>query len=248
MPSAFNDATIGLRTRSGPDHGSPPLRPKRASSRTRKPAPAFRLPLTISESSTPVGVTKSVSFQSNRKKSQAVNPLHALLREKELEDKRGTSCAALRLAEEAARKGSREALIGSDDEFDTMNRLHLADEKAAWKAVHESRKSTSPSGPSDVEDFTIGDRESKMLGAGAGEAINKILVGDKDGKGKERARDMDQKMTLGVSLWTQPSDEDMEVDSMSISPLLGHPILTRLNGLLQSGGMCLLNVRIRSQG
>lgn len=248
MPPTPNDTTTGLRTPRASDRSSPPLRPVRASTRTRKLASAFRLPLTIAESSTSVGVTKSVSFPLNRKKSQAMNPLHALLREKELEDKRGTSCAALRLAEEAVRQSSREASVGSDEESATMKRLHLADEQAAWKAVHESRKSTTPVDSSDVEDFTIGDRESKMLGAVAGKAINKILAGDKGNKGKERAQNMDQKMTLGVSLWIQPSDEDMEVDSMSIPPLSGHPILACLDGFLKSGGMWLPSTRIWSLG
>ncbi|KAG8213862.1 hypothetical protein J3R82DRAFT_10606 [Butyriboletus roseoflavus] len=246
VPSTFDDATIDFRTRRVPDHSSPPLRPTRVSSRTRKPAPAFRLPLTISESSISVSVTKSASFPSNRRKSRAMNPLHALLREKELEDKRGTSCAALRLAEEAIRQGSLEASIGSDDEFDTMKRLRLTDEKAAWKAVHESRKSISPAGPSDVEDLAVGDHESKMLGAVAGEAINKILAGDKDSKGKEKARDMEQNMTLGVSLWIQSSDEDMEVDSMSISPLLGHPVLISLDGFFKNGDDSLMDLILRA--
>ncbi|KAF8554699.1 hypothetical protein OG21DRAFT_1508593 [Imleria badia] len=234
VPSTFGDATIGRRTCGTPDHSSPP-RPTRTSARTRKPAAAFRLPVTIAGSSTSVGDTKSGSLPPNRKKSQAMNPLHALLREKDLEVKRGTSCAALRLAEEAMKEGSRDASIGSDDEFDTMNQLRLADEQAAWKAVHESRKSTSPVGPSDVEDFTIGDRESKMLGAVAGEAINKILAGDKDGKGKEKVQNTDQKLTLAFRLWIQSSEEDMEVDPMSISPLSGHPMLSCLDGYLRSG-------------
>ena len=172
-----------------------------------------------------------------------MNPLHALLREKELEDRRGTSCAALRLAEAAIREGSREA---SDDEYDAMNQLRLADEQAAWRAVHESRKSTSPVGSSDVDDFTIGDRESKMLGAVAGEAINKILAGNKDRKGKERAQNTDQRMASGVPLWIQSSDGDMDVDSMPIPPLSGHPILTCLGGFLRSGGMHLLSTQIWS--
>lgn len=236
-PSTFEDATIGLRTRRAPDRSSPPLRPTRTSARTRKPAQAFHLPLTIAESSTSVGVTNSVSFPSNRKKSQAINPLHALLREKELEDKRGTSSAALRLAEEAVRQSSRKSLVGSDDESDIIRQSRFADEQAAWKAVYESRKSTSLVSPNDVEDFTVGGRESKMLGAVVGEAINKILAGDKDGKGSEKARNMDQKMILDVSLWIQPSEEDMEVDSMSIPSLSGHPILIHLDGFLKSGGM-----------
>lgn len=244
MPSSFDDTTTSLRTRRTSDRSSPPLRPTRASVRTRKPAPAFHLPLTIAESSTSVGVTKSASFPLNRKKSQATNPLHALLREKELEDKRGTSWAALRLAEEAVRQSSCEASVGFDDESDTMKRLCLADEQAAWKAVHESRKSTSPPNPSDAEGFTIGDRESKMLGAVAGEAINKILAGDKDNKGKEKAENMGQKMTLGISLWIQPSNEDMEIDSMSIPPLSGHPILGCLDDCLKSGGMLVPSTQI----
>lgn len=166
-----------------------------------------------------------------------MNPLRALLREKELEDKRGASCAALRLAEEAIKEGPRHAPIGSDDEIDTKDQLRLSDEQAAWKAVHESRKSTSPIGPSDVEDFIIGDRESKMLGVVAGEAINKILVGDKDGKGKERVQNIDQKMTSDFRLWIQTPDEDMEVDPVSIPHLSGHPILTCLDDFLTSDGM-----------
>lgn len=235
MPSTFDDTTTGPRTRRASDRSSPLLRSTRASAKTRKPA-AFHLPLTIAESSTFTGVKKSASFPLNRKKSQAMNPLYALLREKELEDKRGTSSAALRLAEEAVRQNSREASVNSDEESDTLKRSRLTDERAAWKAVRESRKSTSPGDSSDVEDFTIGDRESKMLGAVAGEAINKILAGDKDSKGKERAQDMEQNMTLGVSLWIRPSNEDMEVDPMSIPPLSGHPILACLDDSLKSGG------------
>ena len=246
MPPTPNSAIIGRRTRRTPDRRLPSLRLTRTSARTHKPGAAFYLPTTIAESSKSVGVTNSRSFPPNRKKSQAMNPLHALLREKELQDKRGTSCAALRLAEEAIREGSREASIGSDDESDTMNQLRLADEQAAWKAVHESRKSTSSVGPSDVEDFTVGDRESKMLGVVSGEAINKILAGDKVRKGKERAQNTDQKMASGVPLWIQSSDEDMEVDSMSIPPLSGHPILTCLEGSLRSGGMRLLSTQIYS--
>ena len=170
--------------------------------------------------------------------------MHALLREKQLQDKRGTSSAALRLAEEAVRQGSHEVSVNSDDDLDTMNQLHLADEQAAWKAVYESRKSTSPVGPSDVEDFTIGDRESKMLGAVAGEAINKILAGDKDSTGKENAQHTEQKTALGVSMWIQPSDEDMEADSRSIPPLSGHPILACFGGFITHGGMCPLSTQV----
>lgn len=165
-----------------------------------------------------------------------MNPLYALLREKELEEKRGTSCAALRLAEEAIKGGSREASIGSHNEFDTTNNARLADEQAAWRAVRECRKSSSPDGNGDVEDFTIGDRESNMLGAVTGKAITKILAGDKDGKGKGKAQYTDQEMSSGVPLWIRSSDEDMEVDQVS-TPLLGHPILTCIDGCLASGGM-----------
>jgi len=236
VPPTPNDATVGHRTRRTPDYLSPPLR---RSARARKPAPAYHLQATVAESSSSAGVTKLGSFLPSRKKSKAMNPLYALLREKELEDKRGTSCAALRLAEEAMREGSREASIGFDDEFDTMNQLCLADEQAAWKAVRESRKS-SPVSSGDVEGFIIGDRESKMLGAVAGEVINKILAGDKDSKGQERTQKTDQKMASGVPLWIQSSDEDMEVDLPSIPPLSGHPILTCLDRLLGSDGMRLL--------
>ncbi|KAG6372341.1 hypothetical protein JVT61DRAFT_7781 [Boletus reticuloceps] len=245
VPSMFDDSSTGRRSRRTPDHSSTPLRPMRTSTRIRKPALAFRLPVTIIESSASVSETKSRSFPRNRKKSQAMNPLHALLREKELEDKRGTSCAALRRAEEAVREGSREAFIDSD-EFDTMNQAHLADEQAAWKAVHEFRKSTTPIGSSDAEDFTIGNRESKMLGSAAGEAITKILAGDKVSKGKEKARDTNQRMTSGVPLWISSSDEDMEVDPMSIPSLSGHPILTCLDGLVRSGDDSVLDLILRS--
>ncbi|KAF8135496.1 hypothetical protein EV363DRAFT_1320858 [Boletus edulis] len=127
-----------------------------------------------------------------------------------------------------------------------MNQAHLADEQAAWKAVHEFRKSTTPIGSSDAEDFTIGDRESKMLGTAAGEAITKILAGDKVSKGKEKARDTNQKMTSGVPLWISSSDEDMEVDPMSIPSLSGHPILTCLDGLVRSGDDSVLDLILRS--
>lgn len=167
-----------------------------------------------------------------------MNPLLALLREKELEDKRGTSCTALRLAEATVEEGSREAFMDSDEELDTLNQSRLADEQAAWKAVHESRKSTSPAGLSDAEDFTIGDRESKMLGAVAGEAVNKILAGDKVGKGKGKARNTSQRVSSDVPLWIQSSDEDMEVDTTPIPLLSGHPIFSCLNSFLKNGGMC----------
>lgn len=238
VPPTPNDANVGRRTRRTPDHLS---LPPRRSARACKPAPAYRLQTTVAESSISAGVTKLTSFLPNRKKSKAMNPLHALLREKELEDKRGTSCAALRLAEEAMREGSYEAPIGSDDEFGTMNQLCLADEQAAWKAVRESRKS-SPVSFSDVEGFTVGDRESKMLGAVAGKTINKIFAGDKDSKRQERTTD--QKMVSGVPLWIQSSDEDMEIDSPSILPLSGHPILTCLDRLLRSDGMRLPRTQI----
>lgn len=219
MPSAF---------------GTP--RPTRASARTRKSALAFRLPVTIAESSNSAGATKPRPL--DRKKSEPANPLHALLREKRLQDKRGTSTAAFRFAEEAITQSSCEASVNCDDELDAMNQSHFADEQAAWRAVYESRKSAGPVDSGDVG-VTIGDRESKILGTVAGEAINKILAGDKDSKGKENAQN--QKTTEGVPLWIRPSDEDMEVDSTSIPPLLGHPILARLDSFLRRGGMlCVL--------
>ena len=240
VPSTFN-ATFGGRT---PD-GSPLLQLMRVSARTRKPAPAFRIPVTISESSSIVG--KIVSPPLNHKKSRAVNPLKALLREKQLQDKQGTNSAALRLAEEAVRQGCREASVESDDQVDPVLQLRLTDEQAAWKAVHDSRKSGSPVNPSDGEDLIV-DSASKMLGAVAGEAVNKILAGDRGSKGKERARSMDQTTVLGVSLWMEHSDDDMDVDSMSITPLSGHPILTCLEGFVRDGGMCHLSIQVRSHG
>jgi hypothetical protein len=53
-------------------------------------------------------------------------------------------------------------------------------------------------------------------------------------------------MASGVPLWIQSSDEDMEVDSMSIPPLSGHPILTCLDGFLRSGDDSLLDLILRT--
>lgn len=236
MPSTFDGAAVGGTL----DHSSLTPQPVRTSARTRKLATAFRLPVVVSESSTSESVTKSPP--SNRKKSLVANPLHALLREKQLQDKRGTSSTALRLAEEAVREGSRGALVDPDDE-DTDHQLRLTDEEAAWKAVNEFRKSASPVDRGEVDDFSNGDRASKMLGTAAGEAVNRILSSDKHSKGKEKAYDMDQKAALGVPLWMQPSDEDMEVDPMSTPPLSGHPILTCLDGFLRDGGKCPLSIQ-----
>ncbi|KAG9316538.1 hypothetical protein JVU11DRAFT_2588 [Chiua virens] len=228
VPSAFNDAAMSPST--SPDRRSPPTR---RSLRTRKLAPSFRLPKTTPGPSASVGVTKYGS-SSNHKKPQAKNPLQALLREKELQNKRGTGGAAFRQAEEVIRQGSCETSVGSSDDLNTMDQLSLTDEQAAWRAVHESRKSTSPDDASDVEGFTLGNHEAKMLGSDAGEAINKILVGDRCSKSNIKAQTK-QKATSGVALWVRPSDMDMVVDLVSIPPLSGHPILTRLDESLRSG-------------
>jgi hypothetical protein len=184
-----------------------------------------------------------------RKKAQAPNPLDALLREKKKEEKRGTSSAALRLAEAAAMKqGSLEASVNSDDDLSgtSFSLLDLADEQAAWKAVQEpsSRKSSSPFGGfSDTEGLTLGTRETKILGAVAGKAIDKILKGDKTSKGKERAQIAKRENAVGIPLWISSSDEDMEVDSTPAPGVLlgeGHSIFARLEQLYRSGGMLFL--------
>ncbi|KAF9241519.1 hypothetical protein BU15DRAFT_73249 [Melanogaster broomeanus] len=231
-----------------------PSQPRQASGRYRKPAPAFRLPTTVAESSTSVGVSASTSVQS-RKKGQAPNPLDALLREKKNEDKRGTSSAALRLAEAAVKQGSRETSVNSGDSpyGTSFSLLDLADERAAWKAVREpsSRKSLSPYDAfSDTEDPTLGTRETKILGTVAGEAINKILEGDKTSKGKERAQIAKRENAVGVPLWVLSSDEAMEVDSRPAPDALlgeGHPIFARLEQLYRSGDNSLL-VMVLSSG
>ncbi|KIJ61348.1 hypothetical protein HYDPIDRAFT_116117 [Hydnomerulius pinastri MD-312] len=255
IPSSINEPVFNSRTRSVSSRRTPqpsPSRPTRASGRNRKAAPNFRLPTTIAESSTSVRASTSATKVSTsalavpRKKAPAPNPLDALLREKKNADKRGTSSSAVRLAEEAAKQGSRETSVDSDsdDLYErSISRLNLTDERAAWEAVqalHSSRKSSSPSGGfSDTEDVILGAREAKILGGKAGEAINKILVGDKTSKGKEKAQIARREKALGVPLWTLPSDEAMEVDSranfVDVSFGTGHSILALLDQLYRSG-------------
>ncbi|KIJ18779.1 hypothetical protein PAXINDRAFT_179422 [Paxillus involutus ATCC 200175] len=238
LPSSVKGPTFGCRS---PQLS--PSRPTRASERCRKPNPASRLPTTIAESSASVNASTPAPAP-RRKKAQAPNPLDALLREKRNADRRGTSFAALCLAEAAVEEGSRETSVDSSDNFygTGFSRLDLADEQAAWKAVQEpsSRKSSSPfGGGSDSGDLVLGARGTKILGPTAGEAINKILASDKNTKGKENAQIAEREKALGVPLWISPSDGDMEVDSrptpVNVSFEAGPPIFTRLEQLHSSG-------------
>ncbi|KAF8844378.1 hypothetical protein BDN67DRAFT_770368 [Paxillus ammoniavirescens] len=238
LPPSVKGVTFGCRS---PQVS--PSRPTRVSERRRKPNPSSRLPTTIAEPSASVSAS-TLRSAPRRKKAQAPNPLDVLLREKRNADRRGTNFAALCLAEAAVEEGSRETSVDSGDNFyeTGFSRLDLADEQAAWKAVQEPspRKSSSPfGGGSDSGDIVLGARGTKILGPTAGEAINKILAGDKNTEGKENAQIAEREKALGVPLWTSPSDGDMEVDSRPTPANMsfedGSPIFTRLEQLHNSG-------------
>lgn len=138
------------------------------------------------------------------------NPLHALLREKRAADKRGTSSAALHLAENNVRQGGREPFI--DPNYGKSDHLSLMDEEVAW---HRFQALSPQADQTGIEDYILGPRHARMLGSDAGAAITKILADDKVDRGKAKERAAQREKALGVSLWITEPNHDMDVGSGS---------------------------------
>ncbi|KAH7888766.1 hypothetical protein F5I97DRAFT_747127 [Phlebopus sp. FC_14] len=237
VPSPVSGPVTSLGSSSGPtDHLFSQPSPSRMSGRTRKRAAASRVPTTVTEAT-----TASTSSQ----RGNAPNPLDALLREKKTADKRNTGPAALRLAEEALKQSSRETSVSVQLRETSIRLPDLTDEQAAWKAVQEqSHRSPLNSFGShdDSDELDFGAREVKMLGTSAGQAINKILIGDKTSKGKEKTQIAKRQKDSGVSLWRSPLVEDMNIDyidsqSIRLNTSFGqeHPVLALLDRLYRGG-------------
>ncbi|KAL4073984.1 hypothetical protein J3A83DRAFT_4090316 [Scleroderma citrinum] len=201
-PSSMERPFYKLRSCRVTDRASPsPLR--RTSGRLRKAALPFQSPAEIAQK-------VSLANASSSTGKKAVNPLHALLREKRAADKKGTSSAALRLAENTVRQGSQKTL--TDPIHDESDPLDLTDEQAAWRAIDQFRASSPRADHIDTEDYVFVLQQTRMLGSEAGAVINKILADDRVDKRKNTAHIARQKKALGVPLWKTELD-DMDVDS-----------------------------------
>ncbi|KAI6134463.1 hypothetical protein EDD17DRAFT_1857004 [Pisolithus thermaeus] len=220
------------RPSSGLRH-SVPTRPPEEPSPSRPPK-RFR-------KTAPVSLGKDSS--SRRKKTH--NPLDELLREKKAADKRGTSSAALRQAENAIKQSH---LVSLDDhaEYD----LDFMDEGAARRAVQDVRHLSSLEDESDFVDPALDFQDTtKILGSDAAEAINKILVSDRITQEKDFVRAAKRERSFGVSLWKPCSIEDMNVDQATISRTLfehASPITALLDQLVRSGDDVQLELLLNS--
>ncbi|KAI6046220.1 hypothetical protein EDC04DRAFT_1884024 [Pisolithus marmoratus] len=175
----------------------------------------------------------------------ALNPLDELLREKRAADKRGTSSAALHLAENAIKLKSH--LISSDDhgKYD----MDFMDEEAARKAVQHVQHLNSLREEADSVDLALGFRDTSILGSDAGEAIHKILVNDKIIQGKDIAEATKRKKSYGVPLWKPYSIEDMDTDLAPAPRTLSErasPATVLLDELVRNGDDVQLELLLNS--
>lgn len=216
---------------------SVPSCPSKRSSQSHQPKISGR-----SRKTAPIPLGKDSS--SRRKK--ALNPLDELLREKRAADKRGTSSAALRLAENAIKQKSH--LVSLDDhvKYD----LDFMDEGAARRAVQHVQLLSSPEEETDSVDLPLGFRDTtSILGPGAGEAIHKILRSDRATQEKDTARVAKREKSYGVPLWKPCFIEDMDVDLAPISraPFTpASPITVLLHQLVDSGDDVQLELLLNS--
>ncbi|KAI6121661.1 hypothetical protein F5141DRAFT_1211334 [Pisolithus sp. B1] len=207
-----------------PEQPSPPHLPKRF----RKTAPM------------PLGKDSS----SRRKKTP--NPLDELLREKRAADKRGTSSAALRLAENAIKQKSHLVSLDDHAEYD----LDFMDEGAARRAVQDVQHLSSPEDETDFVDPTLGFQDTtKILGSDAAEAIHKILASDRITQEKDIVKAAKREKSFGVPLWKPCSIEDMDVEQVPTSRTLfehASPITALLDQLVRSGDDVQLELLLNS--
>ncbi|KAJ7251517.1 hypothetical protein B0H12DRAFT_1234154 [Mycena haematopus] len=165
-------------------------------------------------------------------KKVASDPLGALLREKQLADKRGKGVAAFRRAEDAMRAES-PLSEESDNEEDWTN------EAAAIAAINGHGRawgSTSSPGPgtSDSEDVSFNDEDQcRLLGEKQGKAVVRILDSDRE----KRAAAKGNQKALGVPLWeadTVSMDADPTIPSLQ-DHTRGQPVLAFLKSSIDSG-------------
>lgn len=210
-----------------------PSRPSKQSSQSHQGRSCKKAPM-------PLGKDPST------KRKKALNPLDELLREKRAADKRGTSSTALRLAENAIKQKSH--LVSLDDhvKYDS----DFLDEGAARRAVQHVQLLSSPEEETDSVDLPLGFRDTaSILGHDAGEAIHKILSGDRVTQQKEIARFAKREKSYGVPLWKPCSIEDMDVDLAPTSQVLftpASPVTVLLDQLLGSGDDVQLELLLNS--
>ncbi|KAF9462477.1 hypothetical protein BDZ94DRAFT_1261462 [Collybia nuda] len=181
----------------------------------------------------PVILTHNTSIKKG--KGKVFNPLDALLKEKELADKRGKGDAAFRLAEGA--------IAGKDAVMDETNLegdfADWSNEDAARMAVDErSRIDMKPLSPvassnRDGDEIILTPQDpERLLGEKHGKAVADILDSDRDKKQVEQEREK----VHGVPLWSDLNiDDGMAVDH--IFPILmsteNHSLVCYLNTLIK---------------
>ena len=205
---------------------------------------------------------------SSAKGKRQVDPLEALLREKQRVNKRGGGEEALRAAEAAIASSSKEKqakakadLIREMEEEDSSDvDPAWMDERAAMDVVRKSSRrfksrSSSPGFNFDEESDEESDGELeevrkqalKELGQEGGQKVGHILSGNRllrEAMSKVKLRDR----VLGVPLWEDPpedaDDEDMEVDSLPVlsfseADVQAYPLLGMLQDAARQEGKLL---------
>ncbi|KAF8210364.1 hypothetical protein K438DRAFT_2011771 [Mycena galopus ATCC 62051] len=162
-----------------------------------------------------------------RTKKAASGPLGALLREKQLADKRGKGFAALRRAEDAMRLGS----PLSDESDDELN--DWTNEAAGHGQGWGSTSSHGP-GTSESEEVSLDEEDQcRLLGEKQGKAVGRILDKDRE----KRKADKGKQKVLGVLLWEAdavPMDTDPTIPSLP-GKIRGQPVLALLKSSIDSG-------------
>lgn len=167
-------------------------------------------------------------------KMKKINPLDALLKEKNRADKSGKGGVAFRLAEDAVRAGS--PLSEGSDDGEAEDWTNEAAALAAVKSQGRGWGTSSP-GPSnsDSEEVSLNDEDRcRLLGEKRGKAVVGILASD---RAKKEAAKGKQKV-LGVPLWESGAasmDTDPTIPSLP-DHVCGHRVLAVLKSSVESGG------------
>ncbi|EIW82935.1 hypothetical protein CONPUDRAFT_71596 [Coniophora puteana RWD-64-598 SS2] len=188
----------------------------------------------------PQPLTQAAIEATEKARKKAHNPLEALLREKRSGQRRGIDADAVRMADEAVMNKDKYLDFDEDADFGSPAKKKL---RAPFPLL-----SQADGGASDDEQVVVGNRETKLLGSRAGDAINQILFKDKASKGKERARELAELKAHGVAFWGRPhNNADMEVDTTRVQDLFADGrdschIIARLHELYVRGDVQRLSI------
>lgn len=230
--------------------------PSLASSRSSSRAPVASGPRTRTRAikpvaRSPVQLTKNAADAKAKGKAKAsVDPLELLLREKKTADKRGNGQNAFKLAEIHVMKA--DDLLSDDNDESNVHRSRATtqdwtNEEAAMRAIEVAKEKAERDGEEVVVDegITLGEEDrERLLGKKGGEAIGKILDGDREVQASGQSGKPEK--TPGVPLWHfdlrgkgKGRADDMDVDvsipslQLSASP---HPLLSLFSNTLNSLG------------